>query len=1423
MAASGMLLSHIADMYTLPVKELHADWQPHQYVMVWIPPTLFKTAKPTSWKEMKRDCDTFIILQMLASIISRKDMGDMSNRDDPYYFGEHIPKTVQILEELTGPTRRGNGKSRGNGNNNNDNDRSEGEEEEEEDDDDDDDEDEGQFMGFYLWVFVNDPDYDLSKGMLDLVLANSKRSQDVTGGARAGGANGARDQDTDLTAFHAVKEREGLAALWARYTERNEMRNVGDALHSAENAIDAEDSLINPLNVLTAQNAIRQVPLGVCEEQRREETYFDTNNGLTATSFRRQFPRPERTSRIGTVHFTVKGVSCASLPCHLRNWFAPRERELDRLRREADEATEQLESGRAESAAEKDELEYTLLEAQETIRLRVDEIADMNRNIQRNNNGEQTGLFLSTGEIDEQLAERNDFMKLAQDNTVELERLKKLLPGTTEHEEAMTAFRRGAVRRFWHVFMTSENITQAAMSVRKWFKKLPPEKHWIENNQITPGLSLYGNMIIRMTTSMDKVFKVETNFSLALLAMAVKYCAYRFWWGLRPNLLLTGDGATGKSFILDLMEKLSVPGTTLNATHITQHAFQTDEDMSDITLIIHEMPPGMLGVDQYGNTMSADPYFKNRLTKQLTVTIHPVKDSKTRKVTVSFSRCMGNTVAALNEKLPSDKTPAMSRFIRHSMAKTSRVDTDPDDMVFMMDCADDTDLEDTILHGFRLYDFYVFTLEKAIESKALPDVDIGAAQMVSRWVFKELAAAGVARPQRRHISMYFDICRVFTLVAAPEAEFFSELGLGHREHQNGKPKDFRPECLVDIPRWFVCTQEIAVHWLTLMEHIWIPTLKSKIVDAIAYNLVRHASSRNETQDKWIATSGANAGGFGHASAGTQFKKDNTGVANEMTEDLNYITVVGESYKSIASRVVVHLREKPSTNDILGSIIAMQYEYISSRAKHWVQIWFDKSGVNVDDYGKHRQVLDEATTAAAAGAAEAKAARDAAFAKRCSLCPNSEVFKSAQDLAEHARQWMQQWEREHGDPGELHQIIRLVSDETEPRRQIPCVILDEDPGGRKRKRLCIAVDMINQDLNGLLRSCIPKALEHANQPPACYITGFPYTRLKEESGKEGHAPEHQSYCNIFDTIKLKQGDTWKVMQNPYSYSAAEIHALYNRLGTRERGSGLTALQTTPASALDMQLDYVHWAAHCLKHGLPLEGSYRSYPRETHRLVWKERMENSRYKSINHMIVRKYPEEWVEALDNKTRERQKLEERVGRLRSGDECPADIHKYSFLRTMKGCEQDKETTEIVHERIALASKRLNINEGLDVIDPDLLPREHEHEHEHEHEQEYEHEYEYEQEQEQEQEYEREHAQAGRKRNRDDNSDNDDIFNENINTVDSFHRSGTGSHRRSKRMRTSASASASASASTYYASTVQWETSTVQWETPPPSPVSPL
>ncbi len=1179
-------------------------WDAKSYLVIHIDADDFKCRDPKKFKDLKDGCPSQIILQSLSAIICRNDMGKKYKNKygmlDPYYCGERLPKTVEIIEEIVGGQN------------------------------------ETDFKGFRFWIFSNDEEYDFAKGFEDLITTNNKRTKNK------------KTSHTHLL-YQNIYSIDDLAANWGGYLRDYEHFNTeDDLLHSDEHSLRNPDSILNPHSVFTAEIAFELSHGATCKQQTNLGTYFDVNDGITAESFRGIFPKPERTYRLKNNFFTPLTLPYLKVPNALGLFITRRNEDISVWKEKENEARMQLQLG-IDNEVERNEIENQLNEARTNRQYHVNELNDLARSAQCELNGENKEILFSSMQIYETLKERNEFMKLAEQNQKKWDEIsKKYTQGTPQYVEEWQKFRKSAILEFWHVFNTANNVTGTVISVRKWFEGLGDKANqWFENNQITESLSPYGNMIIRIMSEMDILFKIETNFQLALKLLGSKLSSYRFSWDLRPNVLLTGDGAIGKSFMFDWIELISVPGTVLNVTHSTTQAFQTDQDMSDLYFIHHEMRGDQLGVDRYGKEMASDPFFKNRLTKQLTTTIHPDKDSNKRQTVMSVNRCMGTTGGAHNEVSPSTSSPIMQRFLHHIMTKNTRIDLEKDDITYIAPWMTDNNLTQLITNRFQLQDFYFFVTEKAIEAKVLPDVDVTIAQIVAKDVFKEMQKKGVPDPLQRHIKMYVDLCRVYTIYYAIEMEFFSEYGLKNREDPiTREAKEFDPLILCNLPKWFCCTQEIAVHILTLLESTWLPTLTSEIAKAIAFNMVQYLN--NYKTKKWIPLCPS------EHNSGTEFKIESINSVGEKTYNFQYIQVVGESLQVIASNIQANIKKRPSLNDIKSKLCHMQNEYIRSYQKYWKSYREDENGRNIEDYCRHKDIETKTLIQIESNQ------------KCCNICKIE--FENTEEFIKHIRKFLDKFCREYGKEPLVIWKQKFASDKTQEPCKIPCLIIDEDPCRKNKKRICIATDLINTDFLNILKESIPKALEHKFQSKERYITGFYYSRKtsigKNDMNTIASIDEHEdeTFCNVFDVIELKRGKNIKTVKNPFSLSLQQKATLYNRVGYQDVVTP-NELHENAGFILDESYDYIHFTKHWLKHGIPEDEAIDAYPAQIKIIIWNERKTNNRWQSIEKFIIKDYPKNWIEGIDQKIKQFQDLNDTVERLENLDAINNNLKRFSCL----------------------------------------------------------------------------------------------------------------------------------------------------------------
>ncbi len=1110
--------SILFNMFECPFGGFEPGWNPRQYIVFNILASEFSndsTKTIMKFSDLK-SCASQTILHVLASIVERKDLGtsyvNNSNYSDHYYCAQGIPKTVQIFEELRssdgiGIDRLGN--------------------------------EENNFLGFRVWLFINDPTYDLLKAFSDLITANSRKKT-----------------KKKMEIHESIDSPDALSNLWSQYLHKFGQNSMDD-IHTDENSIDNPESKINPFKILTISNAIKLQPINVCEEQSNENSYFDTDEGINAENFLKKFPVPQFTYRFNTLHFNPKGLSIAPVPNCIRNFILNHKNVIEQNTKQKEQAQEKLDF--ENDVNERDNLLDEIYQADNNIQRSADEIDSISRNLKTGQN-ENIGL-LSYKEQEERFKQRNQFMRLAEKNEKKLNQIQEnFQPCTEEYEIVMDDFRTEGLEEFWKTFMTADNITPAVKSVRDWLNGLPSEDWWYENNQFISNLSPYGNMIVRMTIELDKLFRVETNFQLILIAFAVNYCALRFSWKLRPNLLLTGEGGTGKSFLMNLIEELSAPGTVMNATHITEQAFNTDQDISDVCLHLEEIPGSMLGIDKYGNKISSDNTLKNRMSSAKSISFQFARDSKKRQTEMSVNRNMISTIAATNEKTPNNKDAIMQRFLHFPVKKMTRLDIDPKDIIFLQEYLEDKPLKKIIKHGYQLKHAYLLIIEKAIESDVLPDIDMSVAKDVSRWVFTEMENEGIPLPSRRKIDMYFDICRIYTILYAIDIEFFSELGDKYRQidPDTGLLKNFNVQYLKNLIKYFQCTEEIAIHILTLMEDIWIPKLKQDIVNTIAKTLLPCTCQDSYSQWKPVFDNNDNGN-----NPPTPFRKNYTrmNTRGEPEIDLRYIQLTDSSFTMMANKIQSNILDKPSSNDILSNLMEMKCDFIKVKPKEVMPIPISK-----DDFGN---IIYEQT---------------------------------------------------------------LVDIEDAQKQSINCVIFEEHPQNKRIKLLSISIDLINRNLSGILKKCIKKATEHLNEKERTLISGTNYNRKTElldpENGRLLPDIRGETFCNVFDVIELKQGKHIKVIENNYAYSLLDSAALYSRIGERyNKIMEIKKINQTSGWILDAPIESIHMKNYWAKQGLPIEDAQIAYPTTTKHVLWKQRQNDERYKKIEKLVIRNYPEEYI----------------------------------------------------------------------------------------------------------------------------------------------------------------------------------------------------
>lgn len=656
---------------------------------------------------------------------------------------------------------------------------------------------------------------------------------------------------------------------------------------------------------------------------------------------------------------------------------------------------------------------------------------------------------------------------------------------------------------------------------------------------------------------------------------------------------------THNSYCAEKAEEISMPGATLNCTHVTKQAFQGDQDMSDMCFMMHETPLGLFGVDDTGRETAADPYFKNRLTSQKSITIAPdtSKDADGRKTTISVNRCMGTNVFITNDRMPRNHTAIMERFMPYVMRRKNSSAPGAKggkDSTLSPDVATDEmkGAHAEVIHGYKIHEFYFFLWEKAIEAGVLPDIDLTAAKISAGWIFAELGKDGVREPARRHVGMYLDLCRTLTMYYGVEMEFFSEFAYEqHSDPDNPDKKlPFHPDMLEGLVKWGVCTQEISVFVMSMLEFLWVPKLRTEIPRIAA---MRVAGGVADAKGNWTPD------------ASTTFRRIfGQGGAYEL--DPNYIEIEGIGTKEICEHIRDQMENRPSENDVYSALTSMRYEFI------------DAPEYEFYPPGTHsiREKINTAT-----GTANTK--------RRPSV-----MLEGFNEGATRMKRFCIS----------VHLINRDFS--SAMRRAIPTALSHKfEP---EKKRYITAFNVRTNNLRaararprvGVLRAKIAKIEAVIGRLKAGQKNTPHHSKLLLRLSDLTHelitiddeSKEVEVFYNVLDVIEIEPSDKLKTVPNPYGTTPGALRALFNNPAAIA-GVDLDAakMASSPIFKVEDSIDSIcseiYWSRKCLDPRFACVAGTKHLGR----YMWHLRSDDERYMGMNANRVEHYPDDWLKEVD------------------------------------------------------------------------------------------------------------------------------------------------------------------------------------------------
>lgn len=300
---------------------------------------------------------------------------------------------------------------------------------------------------------------------------------------------------------------------------------------------------------------------------------------------------------------------------------------------------------------------------------------------------ESQGTANYLGNVPEDIIALDDALQLYRKNSTTYARL--MLEFT--HEKSTTETSNAFGSRLWNcileaaaeahtTFFESDNVDGSTKKAREWFMALPPESRKVEFRMLY-DVRPDANMRIFVTESLASP---AVNASQNMLAMQLTYFSslHACRWYInsndpKTNVLLAGDGTSGKSYILHVIDYLSPQGVASTLTYMSNHAMHVKANNDGYLTLFHEamhrlLHPNSTGKDgAAAESGDAANFLKDRLTRgrcSVLVLQHDPK-TKERKQLFFETSAQGVYIMCTNDALKGADENVLSRFIVFSVPK----------------------------------------------------------------------------------------------------------------------------------------------------------------------------------------------------------------------------------------------------------------------------------------------------------------------------------------------------------------------------------------------------------------------------------------------------------------------------------------------------------------------------------------------------------------------------------------------------------------------------------------------------------------------------------------------------------------------------------------------------------------------------------
>lgn len=420
----------------------------------------------------------------------------------------------------------------------------------------------------------------------------------------------------------------------------------------------------------------------------------------------------------------------------------------------------------------------------------------------------------------------SSFKLLQDENQKTLSSLKKTTDAKI-YTESYENFEKEAFENFeGRCWSSDSDISDIGHVLREWGDRKDVKDYSTKHVKFDPNLSVFGNMVARRMEFYDDFLFISSAHKNFFIMNYAKLDAYRHTHDLHFNIISTGVGGTSKSFLFDLLEKLSIEGTVEQVSYETLRANAIDRDNNDTITAMNEIPSEMTTPQIGGSSMQSS--FKERLTSLKVKCKLFQKDEVTgyRDQRTSVSECIGVWFGATNDDFSNIDEALITRFYQAYFTEFQRDQRDIASLMYASKSMSDAEKRkvEEFKMEMKMEQFRYFLVEKLIMTQCLPDFNSTTARIFFRKFMEKVNKDGNF-PHARNLERMMIMTRILSICHGLECLFNIPTGKYY-----GVPFDISH--LKDLKPYLQAPQEILHFVCGLFTDQLMNPLENEILDAV---------------------------------------------------------------------------------------------------------------------------------------------------------------------------------------------------------------------------------------------------------------------------------------------------------------------------------------------------------------------------------------------------------------------------------------------------------------------------------------------------------------------------------------------------------------------------------------------------------------